>query len=68
MGGFDAAQLRETFAVPAAYAPVVVLAIGRQGDVDSLPAWAAERETAPRERLALDEIAYADEFGLPLAV
>jgi len=68
MGGFDPAQVRETFVVPTSYTPVVVLAIGRQGDADSLPAWAAERETAPRERLGLDEIAYADEFGLPLAV
>ena len=68
MGGFDAAQVSDTFAVPATYTSVVVLAIGRQGDAESLPAWAAERESAPRERLALDDIAYADEFGLPLAV
>jgi nitroreductase len=68
MGGFDAAQLSDAFVVPASYTPVVVLAIGRQGDAASLPGWAAERETAPRERLDLDEIAYADGFGLPLAV
>jgi nitroreductase len=68
MAGFDAEQLRATFGVPASYTPVVVLSVGRQGNVESLPAWAAERETAPRERLDLAEIAYADEFGLPLAV
>ena len=68
MGGFDAAQVSDTFAVPATYTSVVVLAIGRQGDAESLPAWAAQRESAPRERLALDDIAFADEFGLPLAV
>ena len=68
MGGFDAAQVSDTFAVPSTYASVVILAIGRQGDAESLPAWAAQRESAPRERLALDDIAYADEFGLPLAV
>jgi nitroreductase len=65
MGGFDAAAVSAEFAVPASYRPVVVLAIGRQGDADDLPGWAREREVAPRERLPLGEIAYADTFGVP---
>lgn len=68
MGGFDAAAVSAEFDVPAAYRPVVVLAVGRQGDADALPDWARERETAPRERLPLSDIAYADSFGTPLAI
>ena len=68
MGGFSAEQLSTTFAVPAGYRPVVVLAVGRQGDAETLPDWARERETAPRERLPLAEIAYAGSFGTPLAL
>ena len=68
MGGFDAAAVSAEFDVPAAYRPVVVLAVGRQGDADALPDWARERETAPRERLPLGDIAYADSFGTPLAI
>lgn len=65
MGGFDATAVNESFDVPSAYRPVVVLAIGRIGDSDLLPDWAREREEAPRERLALTEIAYAGVWGAP---
>jgi nitroreductase len=69
IGGFDAAALRAEFDVPAAYRPVVVLAIGRRGDdLDDLPGWARDRETAPRERMPLDEIAFAERFGAPLQI
>jgi nitroreductase len=68
MGGFDADQVSATFGVPPQYRTVVVLAIGRLGDPESLPAWAAERESAPRERRPLAEIAFADTFGTPYAV
>lgn len=68
MGGFDAARIGETFGVPPQYRAVVVLAVGRLGDPESLPAWAAEREVAPRERRPLSEIAFADEFGTPAAL
>jgi len=65
MGGFDADQVSATFGVPPQYRTVVVLAVGRLGDPESLPAWAAERESAPRERKPLAEIAFADAFGSP---
>ena len=67
MGGFDARQVSETFGVPPQYRTVVVLAVGRLGDPASLPGWAAERESAPRERKPLSEIAYADGWGSPFA-
>ncbi len=67
MGGFDADQVAEHFAVPPQYRTVVVLAIGRHGDADALPGWAAERETAPRERKPLEQIAFAERWGAPAA-
>jgi nitroreductase len=67
MGGVDAAQISDEFGVPPQYRTVVVLAVGRLGDPESLPAWAAERETAPRERKPLADIAFAGSWGTPLA-
>jgi nitroreductase len=63
MGGFDADRLAETFGVPPQYRAVVVLAVGRVGDADTLPGWAAERETAPRDRKPLSEIAFTGTWG-----
>ena len=63
MGGFDAERLAETFAVPPQYRAVVVLAVGRLGDPETLPTWAAERETAPRDRKPLTEIAFTTTWG-----
>ncbi|MFN8169089.1 MAG: nitroreductase family protein [Candidatus Nanopelagicales bacterium] len=65
VGGFSADAVSAAFDVPSAYRPVVVLAVGRQGDDEHLPDWARERETAPRERLALEEIAFSGSFGTP---
>jgi len=67
MGGFDAARLAETFGVPPQYRAVVVLAVGRLGDPGTLPGWAAERETAPRDRKPLADIAYSGTWGTPTA-
>ena len=67
MGGFDAAQIGTEFGVPPQYRTVVVLAVGRLGDPESLPTWAAERETAPRERKPLADIAFAGAWGTPHA-
>jgi len=67
MGGFDATQIGAEFGVPPQYRTVVVLAVGRLGDPESLPDWAAERETAPRERKPLADIAFVGEWGTPHA-
>ncbi|HEY5137248.1 MAG TPA: nitroreductase family protein [Candidatus Nanopelagicales bacterium] len=67
MGGFDAAQISAEFGIPPQYRTVVVLAVGRLGDPEALPAWAAERETAPRERKPLADIAFAGRWGTPHA-
>ena len=65
LGGFDAGQIAAQFGVPPQYRTVVVLAIGRLGDPESLPAWAADRETAPRERKSLTDIAFTDGWNHP---
>jgi nitroreductase len=66
MGGFDTAQVSATFEIPPQYRTIVVLAVGRLGDPETLPRWAAERETAPRERKPLTDIAYAGTWEAPL--
>ena len=68
MGGFDPAQVVDTFDVPEGFRPVIVLAVGRLGDAAALPQRLAERETAPRDRLPLSEIAYAGSWGHPAAL
>jgi nitroreductase len=57
MGGFDAAKLRDTFAIPERYQALSMISIAHHGEAEALPEALAEREQAPRARLALDEIA-----------
>jgi nitroreductase len=58
MSGFDAARLRETFAIPGRYATLSVISIAHHGDAGALPEQLAERERAPRARLPIEEIAH----------
>ena len=59
MGGFSSSVVREAFAVPEAFTPVVVIAVGRLAD-EQLAA------RTPRSRRPLSEIAYAGQWGEPL--
>ena len=63
MGGFDPAQLRETFQIPAEFDAIAMIAIGHHGDVQQLNDKLREREQAPRARLPLGDIAFAGEWG-----
>ena len=56
MGGFDRAAASEVFELPVGVEPVVVIALGRRGDVEMLPEPYADRERAVRSRLPLDEL------------
>ena len=56
MGGFDRQAIREAFSLEAGQEPISVAAIGLLGDADQLPDALREREIAPRNRRALDEI------------
>jgi nitroreductase len=65
MGGFNAEAARILFTLPAEAKPVVVIAVGKLGDRDTIPDDLRDRELAPRKRLALSEIAFTGEWGSP---
>jgi len=57
MAGFDRQALGEAFMLPAGLVPLTVVAVGRHGDPDTLPEDIRGRETGPRVRRDLDEVA-----------
>ncbi|HEV7955777.1 MAG: nitroreductase [Microbacteriaceae bacterium] len=56
MGGFDADALRASFDLAENLVPLSVTAVGNVGSPDQLPEGTREREMAPRERRALEEL------------
>jgi nitroreductase len=65
IGGFSAERARATFAIPARFDPTTVVAIGRPLPIAAVPDDMRERETAPRVRKPLDEVAFS-RWGEPL--
>jgi nitroreductase len=65
MAGFDAAGAQRAFAIPDGVRPLAIVAVGRLGDYATAPPEIAERDTAPRERLPLDQIVFAGTWGRP---
>jgi nitroreductase len=65
MGGFDAAAVMDAFAIPHGWTPLVVVAVGWPGDVQRLPERLAERERAPRTRLPVGSLVFADSWEQP---
>ncbi len=63
MGGFDAAKLRDTLAVPATHELHAVVAIGRQGDAATLPEALRAREL-PSPRRPLSALVAEGRFSL----
>ena len=59
MGGFDAPSLSEALGIPAGFAPLTVIAVGRRDGAHRLPEQLAERERAARGRKPLDEIVFS---------
>ena len=55
MAGFDHPTLISNLGIPDRYEPVIVMAIGYPGDVESLPENLKAREIAPRERYVKQE-------------
>lgn len=55
MAGFDHLTLISNLGIPDRYEPVIVMAIGYPGDVESLPENLKAREIAPRERYVKQE-------------
>jgi nitroreductase len=62
MAGFDKEVILSSFSLTSGADPIVVLALGHLGDPSSLPDWAKERESAPRERLPLSEVALVESW------
>ncbi|MGI9306070.1 MAG: nitroreductase family protein [Gammaproteobacteria bacterium] len=63
MGGFDAQAAREAFAIPDSFECMSVLAAGWQAGAGLLDGELKERETAPRKRRPLGEVAFNGEWG-----
>jgi nitroreductase len=65
MAGFDADAVRRDFGVPEEVRPYAVVAVGSLGDYADVDDAIAERDSRPRERLPLEEIAFAGRWGEP---
>jgi nitroreductase len=66
IGGFDHEALRSTFDIPASVNIQSFIAVGHLGDVGNLAEDIKKRESAPRVRRELHEIAFAADWGTPL--
>ena len=62
MTGFDPEKAEQNLGIDASLIPVAVIAIGKQASAEQLEGPLLERENAPRERKALEEIVVK---GLP---
>jgi nitroreductase len=65
MAGYDAAKARAVFGIPDDYEPVAAIAVGYQGEAERLPPALRDRESAPRSRKPLEEIAFGGRWGAP---
>lgn len=66
MAGFEPDAARSEFDLPPDAKPMIVIAVGGLGDPSLLIERRRARETAPRRRLDLAEIAFTGEWGKPL--
>lgn len=58
MAGIEYDKIRQDYQLPEDVEPVTGLVIGYLGGTEGLPEWAAEKEGAPRERKAAEDIAF----------
>ena len=63
MGGFRAAELKESFSIPDGFETMAMIALGKPGDVSLLPPELQEKEEADRTRLQLEDIAFHGHWG-----
>ena len=64
MAGFDVDAARTAFGIPDGVRPLAVLAVGTLGDYSAVDQAIVDRDTQPRERLPLEEVAFAGRWGL----
>ncbi len=65
MAGFDIDGAREAFGIPEGVLPLAVVAVGKLGDYSQVDDAVAERDSRPRERLPLEQIAFRETWGHP---
>ena len=63
MAGFDADAASAAFAIPDGVRPLVVVAVGSLGDPGAAPAEIVARDSLPRARLPLEDVAFAGTWG-----
>jgi nitroreductase len=65
MAGFIPDAARDAFAIPEGVRPVAIVAVGSLGDYAEAPPEILERDAIGRQRLPLEEIAFAGSWGRP---
>lgn len=65
MGGFDAQAARQAFHIPAGHLLLVMIAVGHPGDASELPPDLLEKESAPRRRKPLSDLAFLGAWDGP---
>jgi nitroreductase len=65
MAGFDVDGSRAAFDIPAGVRPLMVIAVGSLGDYAKADPQILERDSMPRERLPLEQIAFRETWGRP---
>ena len=65
MAGFDIDGARAAFDIPPHVRPLMVIAVGSLADYRAVSEDVAERDSRPRERLPLAEIAFSGTWGHP---
>jgi nitroreductase len=65
MAGWEQGPIREALDIPADEQPIVLMAIGYEGDIADLDERSREKEMIPRTRKALREFAFRDRWGRP---
>jgi nitroreductase len=63
MAGFNADGASEVFGIPEGVRPIAVVAVGSLGDYDNAPPEIVDRDAKGRDRLPLDEVAFAGRWG-----
>jgi nitroreductase len=63
MAGFHLDAAQEAFAIPEGVLPLAIVAIGVLGDYGRAEAAVVERDSRPRERLALEQVVFSGRWG-----
>jgi nitroreductase len=63
MAGFNADGAREVFGIPEGVRAIAVVAVGSLGDYDNAPPEIVDRDAKGRDRLPLEEVAFAGRWG-----